>query len=162
VKEYGMRQENQREPCGAWKVLDDTSFATFILSLDEHLQLFWRVLKLSRPKRSLIETFHRSGLQQKWENLGSVGRDSVWEKVWRGTFDGSLPPLLSRREADEVFALFMRNRFLGAILVLEEFRVRKRDDAFELVNAVQGAWGRDPVLRQLIALTERRMPRRYL
>jgi hypothetical protein len=74
--------------------MDDTSFATFILPLDEHLQLFWRVLKLSRPKRSLIETFHHSGLQQKWENLGSVGRDSVWEKVWRGTFDGSLPPLL--------------------------------------------------------------------
>ena len=140
--------------------MDDTSFATFILSLDEHLQLMWRVLKLSRPRRSLIEAFQRSGLLHTWESLGPIGRESAWGRVWRGTFDGSLPPLLSRREADEVFALFMRNRFLGAILVLEEFRVRKRDDAFELVNAVQGAWGRDPVLRQLIALTERRMPRR--
>ena len=140
--------------------MDDTSFATFILSLDEHLQLFWRVLKLSCPKRSLIETFHRSGLQQKWENLGSVGRESVWERVWRGTFHDTPPPPLSRREPDEVFALFLRNRFLGAILVLEEFRVRKRDDAFELVNSVQGTWGTDPVLRQLIALTARRVRRK--
>ena len=142
--------------------MDDTSFATFILSLDEHLHLFWRVLKLSRPRRSLIEAFQSSGLLHTWECLGSVGRESVWERVWRGTFDGSLPPRLSRREAAEIFALFMRNRFLGAILVLEEFRVRKRDDAFELINAVQGTWGRDPVLRQLIALTVRREPRKGL
>ena len=80
--------------------------------------------------------------------------------MWRGTFDGSLPPRLSRRKPDVVFALFMRNRFLGAILVLEELRFRKRDDAFELVNSVQGAWGNDPVLRQLIALTVRRMRRK--
>jgi hypothetical protein len=140
--------------------MDDTSFATFILSLDEHLQLFWRVLKLSCPRRSLIEAFQRSGLLHTWESLDSVGRESIWRRVWRGTFDGSLPPRLSRREPEEVFALFMRNRFLGAILVLEELRLRKRDDAFELVNSVQGTWGRDPVLRQLIALTERRKPRR--
>jgi hypothetical protein len=140
--------------------MDDTSFATFILSLDEHLQLFWRVLKLSRPRRSLIETFQQSGLLDTWESLGSVGRESVWGRVWRETFDGSRPPRLSRRDPDAVFALFMRNRFLGAILVLEELRLRKRDDAFELVNAVQGTWGRDPALRQLIALTERRKPQR--
>jgi len=142
--------------------MDDTSFAIFILSLDEHLQLIWCVLKLSRPRRSLIEAFQRSGLLHTWESLGPIGRESAWGRVWRGTFDGSLPPPLSRREADEVFALFLRNRFLGAILVLEEFRLRKRDDAFELVNSVQGTWGRDPVLRQLIALTERRKPRRTL
>lgn len=57
--------------------MDDTSFATFILSLDDHLQLFWRVLKLSRPRRSLIEAFQRSGLLHRWEGLGSVGRESV-------------------------------------------------------------------------------------
>ena len=142
--------------------MDDTSFATFILSIDEHLQLFWHVLKLSRPRRSLIEAFQRSGLLHTWESLGPIGRESAWGRVWRGTFDGSLPPPLSRREADEVFALFLRNRFLGAILVLEEFRVRKREDAFELVNSVQGTWGRDPVLRQLIALTVRREPRKGL
>ena len=56
----------------------------------------------------------------------------------------------------------MRNRFLGAMLVLEELRVRKRDDAFELVNSVQGTWGRDLVLRQLIALTVRRERRKGL
>ena len=148
--------------CGAWKTMDDTSFATFILSLDDHLHLFWRVLTLSRPRRSLIEAFQRSGLLHRWEVLGSVGRESVWERVWRGTFDGSPPPRLSRRRPDEVFALFVRNRFLGAILVLEELRLRKRNDAFELINAVQGTWGRDPVLRQLIALTERRKPWRAL
>src|ERR1035437_6284791 len=49
--------------------------------------------------------------------------------------------------SDVVFALFVRNHFLGAILVLEEFRVRKRDDVFELVNAVEGAWGQDPALQ---------------
>ena len=148
--------------CGAWKTMDETSFATFILSLDDHLHLFWRVLTLSRPRRSLVEAFQRSGLLHRWEVLGSVGRESVWERVWRGTFDGSLPPRLSRRKPDVVFALFMRNRFLGAILVLEELRFRKRDDAFELVNAVQGTWGRYPVLRQLIALTVRRGPRKGL
>ena len=142
--------------------MDDTSFATFILSLDEHLQLFWRVLKLSRPRRSQIAAFQRSGLLHKWESLGSVSRESVWGRVWRGTFDGSLPPRLSRRKPDVIFALMLRNRFLGAILVLEELRVRKRDDAFELVNSVQGTWGRDPVLRQLIALTVRREPRNGL
>lgn len=147
---------------GAWKVMDDTSFATFILTLDEHLQFMWRVLKLSRPRRSLIEAFQRSGLLRTWESLGPIGRESAWGRVWQRTFHDTPPPRLSRREPDEVFALFMRNRFLGAILVLEELRLRKRDDAFELVNAVQGTWGRDPVLRQLIALTERRMPRRYL
>jgi hypothetical protein len=140
--------------------MDDTSFATFILSLDEHLQLIWRVLKLSRPRRGLIEAFQRSGLLHTWESLGSAGRVSVWGWVWRGTFDGRPPPRLSRRRPDEVFALFVRNRFLGAILALEEFRIRKRNDAFDLVNSVQGTWGRDPVLRQLIALTERRKPRR--
>jgi hypothetical protein len=142
--------------------MDDTSFATFILSLDEHLQLFWRVLKLSRPRRSLIEAFQRSGLLHTWESLGLIGRESVWGRVWRGTFDGSRPPRLSRREPDAVFALFMRNRFLGAILVLEELRLHKREDAFELVNAVQGTWGRDPALRQLIALTVRRVRRKGL
>ena len=136
--------------------MDDTSFAIFILSLDEHLQLIWCVLKLSGPRRSLIEAFQRSGLLHTWESLGPIGRESAWGRVWRGTFDDTPPPRLSRRKPDEVFALFMRNRFLGAILVLEELRSRKRDDAFELVNAVQGTWGRDPVLRQLIALTERR------
>jgi hypothetical protein len=138
--------------------MDDTSFATFILSLDEHLRLFWCVLKLSRPRRSLIDAFQRSGLLHTWERLGSVGRELVWERVWRGTFDGGLPPRLSRRKPDVVFALFLRNRLLGAILVLEELRLRKREDVFELVNAVQGTWGRDPVLRQLIALTVRREP----
>ena len=142
--------------------MDDTSFATFILSLDDHLQLIWCVLKLSRPRRSLIEAFQRSGLLHTWESLGPIGRESAWGRVWRGTFDDTPPPRLSRRKPDEVFALFLRNRFLGAILVLEEFRLRKRDDAFELVNSVQGTWGRDPVLRQLIALTERRKPRRTL
>jgi hypothetical protein len=142
--------------------MDDTSFAKFILALDEHLQLFRRAVTLSRPKRSLIETIQRGGLHQERESLGSTGRESVWCRVWRGTFDGSLPPRLSRRKPDVVFALFMRNRFLGAILVLEELRFRKRDDAFELVNAVQGTWGRDPVLRQLIALTVRRKPRKGL
>lgn len=82
--------------------------------------------------------------------------------VWRGTFDGSLPPRHSRRKPDVIFALMMRNRFLGAMLVLEELRVRKRDDAFELVNSVQGTWGRDLVLRQLIALTVRRERRKGL
>jgi hypothetical protein len=142
--------------------MDDTSFAIFILSLDEHLQLIRCVLKLSRPRRSLIKAFQRSGLLHTWESLGPIGRESAWGRVWRGTFDGSLPPPLSRREADEVFALFLRNRFLGAILVLEEFRVRKREDAFELVNSVQGTWGTDPVLRQLIALTARRVRRKGL
>ena len=142
--------------------MDDTSFAIFILSLDEHLQLIWCVLKLSRPRRGLIEAFQRSGLLHGWESLGSAGRESVWGRVWRGTSDGSPPPRLSRRRPDEVFALFVRNRFLGAILVLEELRLRKRNDAFELINAVQGTWGRDPVLRQLIALTERRKPWRAL
>ena len=142
--------------------MDDTSFATFILSLDDHLQLIWRVLKLSRPKRSLIEAFQRSGLLHTWECLGPIGRESAWGRVWRGTFDDTPPPHLSRREPDEVFALFMRNRFLGAILVLEELRLRKRDDVFELVNAVQGTLGRDPVLRQLIALTVRRVRRKGL
>jgi hypothetical protein len=140
--------------------MDDTSFATFILLLDEHLQLFWRVVKLSHPPRGLIEAFQRGGLLHKWENLGSVGRESVWGRVWRGTFDDTPPPQLSRREPDVVFALFVRNRFLGAMLVLEEFRVRKRDDVFELVNALEGAWGQDPALRQLIALTARRKRRR--
>jgi hypothetical protein len=140
--------------------MDDTSFATFILTLDEHLQFMWRVLKLSRPRRSLIEAFQRSGLLRTWESLGPIGRESAWGRVWQRTFHDTPPPRLSRREPDEVFALFMRNRFLGAILVLEELRLRKRDDAFELVNAVQGTWGRDPVLRQLIALTERRKPGR--
>jgi hypothetical protein len=55
-----------------------------------------------------------------------------------------------------------RERFLGAILVLEELRVRKRDDAFEVIMLVQGAWGGDLVLRQLIALMERQRPRRGL
>jgi hypothetical protein len=142
--------------------MDDTSFAIFILALDEHLQLIWCVLKLSRPRRSLIEAFQRSGLLHTWESLGPIGRESAWGRVWRGTFEDTPPPRLSRRKPDEVFALFLRNRFLGAILVLEEFRLRKRDDAFELVNSVQGTWGRDPVLRQLIALTERRKPRRTL
>jgi hypothetical protein len=142
--------------------MDDTSFAIFILSIDEHLQLIWCVLKLSRPRRSLIEAFQRSGLLHTWESLGPIGRESAWGRVWRGTFEDTPPPRLSRRKPDEVFALFLRNRFLGAILVLEEFRLRKRDDAFELVNSVQGTWGRDPVLRQLIALTERRKPRRTL
>jgi len=142
--------------------MDDTSFATFILSLDEHLRLFWHVLKLSHPRRSLIAAFQRSGLLHTWESLGSVGRESVCGRVWRGTFDDTPPPRLSRRGPDQVFALFLRNRFLGAILVLEEFRVRKRDDAFELINSVQGTWGRDPVLRQLIALTVRRVPRNGL
>ena len=142
--------------------MDDTSFAIFILSLDEHLQLIWCVLKLSRPRRSLIEAFQRSGLLHTCESLGPIGRESAWGRVWRGTFEDTPPPRLSRRKPDEVFALFLRNRFLGAILVLEEFRLRKRDDAFELVNSVQGTWGRDPVLRQLIALTERRKPRRTL
>ena len=145
---------------GAWKVMDDTSFATFILSLDEHLQLMWHVLKLSRPRRSLIEAFQHSGLPHTWESFGPIGRESVWERVWRGTFDDIPPHRLSRRKPDEVFALFMRNRYLGAMLVLEEFRVRKRDDVFELVNSVQGTWGSDPVLRQLIALTVRRMRRK--
>jgi hypothetical protein len=140
--------------------MDDTSFAIFILALDEHLQLIWCVLKLSRSRRSLIEAFQRSGLLHTWESLGPIGRESAWGRVWRGTFEDTPPPRLSRREPDEVFALFLRNRFLGAILVLEELRLRKRDDAFELVNSVQGTWGRDPVLRQLIALTERRKPRR--
>jgi len=147
---------------GAWKVMDDTSFATFILSLDEHLQLMWHVLKLSRPRRRLIETFQRSGLLHKWEGFGPVGRESVWGRVWRGTFDDTPPPRLSRRKPDEVFALFVRNRYLGAMLVLEEFRVRKRDDVFELVNSVQGTWRSDPVLRQLIALTVRRVRRKGL
>jgi hypothetical protein len=142
--------------------MDDTSFAIFILALDEHLQLIWCVLKLSRSRRSLIEAFQRSGLLHTWESLGPIGRESAWGRVWRGTFEDTPPPRLSRRKPDEVFALFLRNRFLGAILVLEEFRLRKRDDAFELVNSVQGTWGRDPVLRQLIALTERRKPRRTL
>ena len=142
--------------------MDDTSFATFILSLDEHLRLFWHVLKLSRPRRSLIAAFQRSGLLHTWESLGSVGRQSVWGRMCRGTFDDTPPPRLSRRGPDQVFALFMRNRFLGAILVLEEFRVRKRDDAFELVNSVQGTWGSDPVLRQLIALTAQRVRRKGL
>jgi hypothetical protein len=140
--------------------MDDTSFATFILSLDEHLHLMWRVLKLSRPSRSLIEAFQRSGLLHTWEGLGPIGRESAWGRVWRGTFDDTPPPRLSRREPDEVFALFVRNRHLGAMLVLEEFRVRKRDDVFELVNSVQGTWGSDPVLRQLIALTLRRVRRK--
>ena len=140
--------------------MDDTSFATFILSLDEHLQLMWRVLKLSRPRRSLIEAFQRSGLLRTWESLGPIGRKSAWERVWQGTFHDTPPPRLSRREPDEVFALFVRNRYLGAMLVLEEFRVRKRDDVFELVNSVQGVWGSAPVLRQLIALTVRRVRRR--
>ena len=99
--------------------MDDTSFATFILSLDEHLHLFWRVLKLSRPRRSLIETFQHSGLLHTWESLGSAGRESVWGRVWRGAFDNTPPPHLSRREPDEVFGLFVRNRFIGALLVLE-------------------------------------------
>ena len=142
--------------------MDDTSFATFILSLDEHLQLFWRVLKLSRPRRSLIEAFQRSGLLHTWESLGPIGRESTWGRVWRGTFEHTPPPRLSRREPHEVFAWFLRNRFLGAILVLEEFRLRKRDDAFELVNSVQGTWGSDPVLRHLIELTARRVRRKGL
>ena len=136
--------------------MDDTSFAIFILSLDDHLQLFWRVLKLSRPRRSLIDAFQRIGLLHTWESLGPIGRESVWGRVWRGTFDDTPPPRLSRRLPDVVFALFLRNRYLGAILVLEELRLRKREDIFELVNAVQGTWGRDPALRQLIALTRQR------
>lgn len=140
--------------------MDETSFATFILSLDEHLQLTWRVLKLSRPRRSLIEAFQRSGLLHTWESLGPIGRESAWRRVRRGTFADTPPPRLSRREPDAVFALFVRNRYLGAMLVLEEFRVRKRDDVFELVNSVQGTWGSDPVLRQLIALTVRRVRRK--
>ena len=142
--------------------MDDTSFATFILSLDEHLQLFWHVLKLSRPRRSLIESFQRSGLLHTWECLGPIGRESAWERVWRGTFDGSWPPRLSKRAPDEVFTLFLRSRFVGAMLVIEEFRVRKRDDGFELVNSVQGTWRSDPALRQLIALTVRRVRRKGL
>ena len=145
---------------GAWEVMDDTNFATFILSLDEHLQFMWRVLKLSRPRRSLIEAFQRSGLLRTWESLGPIGRESAWGRVWQRTFDGSPTPRLSRREPDEVFALFVRNRFLGGILVLEELRFRRRDDAFELVNSIQGTWGSDPALRQLIALTVRRVRRK--
>src|ERR1035441_5040388 len=124
--------------------MDDTSFATFILSLDEHLRLFWRVTVLYRPRRGLIEAFQRSGLLQDWEHLGSIGRETVWGRVWRGLFDGRLPPRLSRRKPDVIFALMMCNRFRGAILVLEGLGVRKRDDAFELVNSVQRTWGRDP------------------
>jgi hypothetical protein len=62
--------------------MDDTSFAKFILALDEHLQLFRRAVTLSRPKRSLIETIQRGGLHQERERLGSVGRvkGSVPEK----------------------------------------------------------------------------------
>ena len=101
---------------------------------------------LYRPRRGLIEAFQRSGLLQNWEHLGSIGRETVWGRVWRGTFDGSLPPRLSRRKPDVIFALMMRNRFLGAILVLEELRVRKRDDAFELVNSVQGTHSSPSIL----------------
>src|SRR5664280_3545214 len=52
---------------GTRKVMDDTSFAKFILALDEHLQLFRRAVTLSRPKRSLIETIQRGGLHQERE-----------------------------------------------------------------------------------------------
>ena len=69
--------------------MDDTSFAKLILALDEHLQLFRRAVTLSRPKRSLIETIQRGGLHQERERLGSVGRESVWERLWQGTFDDS-------------------------------------------------------------------------
>ena len=69
--------------------MDDTSFAKFILALDEHLQLFRRVVTPSRARRSLIETIQRGGLQQERERLGSVGRASVWERLWQGAFDDS-------------------------------------------------------------------------
>lgn len=142
--------------------MNDVSFTGFILELDEHLPLFWRLLKLSRPRRSLIEAFQRSGLLQAWENLGSAGREAVWMRLWQRTFSHMPPCLPSRREPDEVFVLFVRNRFLGSILVLEELRVRGRDDVFEAINAVQGTWGRDPVLRQLLAITERKKRKKSL
>ena len=69
--------------------MDHTSFATFILALNEHLQLFRRVVTPSRARRSLIETIQRGGLQQERERLGSVGRASVWERLWQGAFDDS-------------------------------------------------------------------------
>ena len=69
--------------------MDHMSFATFILALNEHLQLFRRVVTLSRARRSLIETIQLGGLHQERERLGSVGRESVWERLWQGTFDDS-------------------------------------------------------------------------
>ena len=69
--------------------MDHTSFATFILAFDERMQLFRRVVILSHPRRSLIETIQRGGLHQEREGLGSVGRESVWERLWQGMFDGS-------------------------------------------------------------------------
>src|ERR1039458_4466299 len=49
--------------------MDDTSFAKFILALDEHLQLFRRAVTLSRPKRSLIETIQRGGHYALYQTL---------------------------------------------------------------------------------------------
>ena len=114
--------------------MNDVSFTGFILELDEHLPLFWRLLKLSRPRRSLIEAFQRSSLLQAWEDLGSAGREAVWMRLWQRTFSNMPPCLPSKREPDEVFVLFVKSRFLGSILVLEELRVRRRDDVFEAIN----------------------------
>jgi hypothetical protein len=76
-----MWEGQDPEQRGAWKVMDDLSFTTFVIALDEYMHLFWRMVKLSCPGRSLIESFQRSGLLQQCENLGSVGRESVWAVV---------------------------------------------------------------------------------
>ena len=57
--------------------MDHTSFATFILALDERMRLFRRVVILSHTRRSLIETIQRGGLQpgtgRAWLGRSRVG-----------------------------------------------------------------------------------------
>jgi hypothetical protein len=140
--------------------MDDVSFAQWILAIDQHLPLFWQVLRLSRPRRSLIEAFQLSGLREQWQNLGSTGREALWLRLWQRTF-GTMPPCLpATPEPDKIFVLFARDRFLGAIVMLDQMRIYGRDDAFETVNALQGRLGIDPVLRQLLALTKRKKRRK--
>jgi hypothetical protein len=140
--------------------MDDVSFAQCILAIDQHLPLFWQLLKLSRPRRSLIESFGSSGLLQQWASLGSVGRDAVWLRLWCRTFHTMPPCLPATPEPDQIFVLFTRDRFLGAIVMLEQMRIHGRDDAFETVNALQGRLGRDPVLRQVLALVKSKRRRK--
>jgi hypothetical protein len=132
--------------------MDDVSFAQCILAIDEHLPLFWRVLRLSRPRRSLIEGLERSGLLQQWANLGSSGREAVWIRLWKRTFE-TMPPCLPKSpQPDQIFVIFVRDRFLGAVLILEQMRIRGRDDAFEAINSIQGTLARDPVLCQMVLI----------
>ena len=138
--------------------MDAECFTRFILAVDEHLRLFSCLLRLRRPRRAWVESFERALLLERWEALGCAGRAEMWARCWREVF-GCAPPPLTKQAPHIALALFARNRHLGALMVLEELRVRRRADVYELFNSLQGAWGRDHVFQRWSALIVRRRRR---